>query len=457
MALQFVTRQLADSIITTAKLAADSVTADKLANGAVDTAAVLDANITTAKLAAAAVTAAKADLTGTWNFSSGTLSAANPSADSHVATKLYVDSVAQGIKWKQPARVLASSNIDISTGLTNGSTVDGVTLSTGNRVLLIGQTDGKQNGVYVVVASGAASRSTDLDNGVEFPSAAIFVSEGTAADTGWTCTDNAVTLGTTAITFVQFTGLGSVTAGAGLTKTGNTLDVNVGSGVQISNDAVAIKLGASNPALSFDGGGGLQLQVKANSGIEADGSGIFVKVKANSGIVADSSGVSVSLEANKGLEFSGTGGLQVKTANGVQVDGSGFVSIKLDGATLATSGTGVKIADGGVGTTQIAGGAVATNKLADNAVTLAKAGFRPYAESFSGGTALAYDLGQDIRSEFYPGVLVAFNGQLLAKVASNPGEGEFVVDRNGGTSKTRITLGGTAPSASDTITANYLG
>jgi len=443
MALQFVTRQLADSIIATAKLAADSVTADKLANGAVDTAAVLDANITTAKLAANAVTAAKADLTGTWSFSSGVLQSASPTNASDVANKSYVDSLVQGVKWKQPVQAVAITNQDISITL-NTVAIDGVTLSLSQRVLLAGQTDAKQNGIYVVNA-GAPTRATDMDIGGEFPSAAVFVSAGTDyADTGWVCTNDSVVLATTNITFVQFTGLGSIVAGNGLTKTGNTLDVNVGNGIQITSDAVAVKL-ASNKGLSVDANG-VAVSLASNKGLSVDASGLSVQVKANAGIIVDSNGVSVSLEANKGLEFSGTGGLQVKTANGVQVDGSGFVSIKLDGATLATSGTGVKVATGGIGTTE----------LAANSVTLAKAGFRPYAESFSGGTALAYDLGQDIRSEFYPGVLVAFNGQFLRNVASSPGAGEFVVDRNSGTSKTRITLGGTVDTT-DTVLANYLG
>lgn len=439
MALQFVTRQLADSIITTAKLAANSVTADKLANDAVDTAAIVDANVTTAKLAANAVTAAKADLTGTWSFTSGTLQAATPSNAADVATKSYVDGVAQGIKWKQPARVIALTNVDISTGLAAGQTVDGVTLVAGDRVLLAAQTTGSQNGIYVAPASGGASRAADMDAGGEFPSAAIFVSEGTAnADTGWVCTNDAVTLGTTAVVFVQFTGAAGIIAGDGLAKTGNTLSVNTSNGVQVLSDSVQLKLNASNPALI------------------ADGNGLTVKVKATSGIVKDADGLSVGLAANKGLEFQ-SGLLAVKVSNGVQVDGSGFVTLLLDGGSLATSGSGVKVAAGGIGSTELANNAVITAKLAADSVTLAKAGFRPYAESFTGGTALAYDLTQDIRSEFYPGVLVAYNGQLLAKVASNPGEGEFVVDRNSGTSKTRITLGGTAPSASDTITANYLG
>lgn len=455
MALQFVTRQLADSIITTAKLgaasvttaklASSSVTADILADDSVDTAAIVDSNVTTAKLAANAVTAAKADLTGTWAFTSGVLRAAAPSADNDVATKSYVDGVAQGIKWKQPARVMAFGNVDISSGLAAGSTIDGVTLVAGDRVLLVGQTTGSQNGVYVASASGAASRAADLDAGSEFPSAAIFVSAGTSyADSGWTCTNDTVTLGSTAITFVQFTGLGSIVAGAGLTKTGNTLDVNVGSGIQITADAVAVKLEA-NKGLSVGASG---IAVLVANGVQLDGAGnVAIKLNAtNPGLVADVNGLAAKLKSNGGILVDANG-LYVSVASGVQVDGSGNVALLLDGGTLAVSGSGVKVADGGVGTTQ----------LAADSVTLAKAAFRPYAQSFTGGTALAYDLSQDIRAEFYPGVLVSFNGQLLAKVASNPGDGEFVVDRNSGTSKTRITLGGTAPSASDTITANYLG
>jgi hypothetical protein len=381
MALQFVTRQLVDSIITTAKINAN------------------------------AVTAAKADLTGTWSFTSGVLRAATPTDASDVTTKAYVDAVAQGIKWKQPARVLSKTNVDLSTGLVAGQAVDGITLVAGDRVLLTGQTTTTQNGVYVATVSGAASRSLDLDTGSEFPSAAIFVSEGTDAETGFVCSNDTVTLGTTPIVFVQFTGAAGVIAGDGLNKTGNTLSVNVGNGIQITSDAVAVKLNATNP------------------GLIVDGNGLAAKVKANGGIVLDVNGLSVS------------------TANGVQVDGSGFVSIKLDGGTLATSGSGAKVADGGIGLTQ----------LAANAVTLAKVAFRPFAESFTGATALAYDLSQDIRSEFFPGVHVSLNGQMLEYVASSPSDGQFAVDRNSGTSKTRFTLGGTAPATSDLLAAQYLG
>jgi hypothetical protein len=382
MALQFVTRQLVDNIITTAKINAN------------------------------AVTAAKADLTGTWSFTSGVLRAATPTDASDVTTKAYVDAVAQGIKWKQPARVLSKTNVDLSTGLVAGQAVDGITLVAGDRVLLTGQTTTTQNGVYVATVSGAASRSLDLDAGSEFPSAAIFVSEGTDAETGFVCSNDTVTLGTTPIVFVQFTGAAGVIAGDGLNKTGNTLSVNVGSGIQISSDAVAVKLAGTNPSLSFDGSSGLQVQTKTNGGISRDANGLFVS-----------------------------------TANGVQVDGSGFVSIKLDGGTLATSGSGAKVADGGIGLTQ----------LAANAVSLAKVAFRPFAESFTGATALAYDLSQDIRSEFFPGVHVSLNGQMLEYVASSPSDGQFAVDRNSGTSKTRFTLGGTAPATSDLLAAQYLG
>jgi len=89
MALQFKTRQIADDAITSAKIADDAVGAAQIADGAVDT----------AQLAANAVTAAKMDLSGTFDYSSGTVSVATPTADAHAATKSYVDNAAVGLYW----------------------------------------------------------------------------------------------------------------------------------------------------------------------------------------------------------------------------------------------------------------------------------------------------------------------------------------------------------------------
>jgi hypothetical protein len=151
-----------------------------------------------------------------------------PTDATDAATKAYVDSAAQGIDWKASVRAATDGNRELLE-MENGEVVDGVTLATGDRVLVKNQTDATANGIYVVQASGAPVRSSDADSGAEVTANfAVFVEEGTVnADSGWTLTNNGtVTVGTTALVFTQFTGLGQITAGTGLDKTGNTLDID---------------------------------------------------------------------------------------------------------------------------------------------------------------------------------------------------------------------------------------
>jgi len=164
-----------------------------------------------------------------------------PTDSTDAATKAYVDSAAQGIDWKASVRAATTTNVTLASDLENGDTLDGVTLATGNRILVKNQSTGSENGIYVVAASGAPTRSTDADTGAELTSNfAVFVEEGTAnADQGYVLTnDGAITVGTTALVFTQFTGLGQVVAGDGLSKTGNTLNVTAGTGISITGDAV---------------------------------------------------------------------------------------------------------------------------------------------------------------------------------------------------------------------------
>ena len=164
-----------------------------------------------------------------------------PTDSTDAATKGYVDNAVVGIDWKASVRAATTSDITLSSDLENGDVVDGVTLATGDRVLVKNQSTGSQNGIYVVKVSGAPDRSTDADSGTEVTANfAVFVEEGTVnADSGFTLTNNgAITIGTTALVFTQFTGLGQVTAGDGLTKTGNTLNVAAGTGISITGDAV---------------------------------------------------------------------------------------------------------------------------------------------------------------------------------------------------------------------------
>jgi hypothetical protein len=168
---------------------------------------------------------------------------ADPTNPQDATNKRYVDAAVVGIDWKPSVRLATTEAITLATGLENGDTLDGVTLVTGDRVLVKNQTDATENGIYVVAASGAPTRSTDADTAAEITASfAVFVEEGTVnTDSGWTLTNNgAVTVGTTELSFTQFTGLGQITAGAGLTKTANTLDVIGGDGITVNANDVVI-------------------------------------------------------------------------------------------------------------------------------------------------------------------------------------------------------------------------
>jgi hypothetical protein len=164
-------------------------------------------------------------------------SVGTPSAGTDAATKAYVDSVAQGLDIKPSVRAATTADITLS----GPQTVDGVSVIAGERVLVKNQTTTTQNGIYVV-AAGAWNRSTDTDTWVELVSAFTFVEEGTTnADTSWVSTVNAGgTLGSTAVTFVQFGAAAGITAGNGLTLTGNTLDVGAGTGITVNTDTIQI-------------------------------------------------------------------------------------------------------------------------------------------------------------------------------------------------------------------------
>lgn len=148
--------------------------------------------------------------------------------DYDLVPKSYVDGLASGMDWKGSVRVATAAAGTLATDFENGDTVDGVVLSTGDRILIKDQAAPADNGIYVVQASGAPVRATDADVSAEVTGGmSVWVNEGTAnADTAWTLTTNdVITLGSTSLSFTQTSGLGQISAGAGLTKTGNTIDV----------------------------------------------------------------------------------------------------------------------------------------------------------------------------------------------------------------------------------------
>jgi len=408
--------KLADGAVIEAKIGAGAVTADKIGAGAVTsgklasasvgTSAIIDANVTTDKLAANAVSPAKADLTAEWTFSAGKLKtsmAATP-ADSDVVTKGYVDSIAQGANWKESVRAaVADSNPFDPTTVIAGGSFGGVTVAAGDRILWFRDGGSTAAGVYVVGVSGS-TRAVDFDAPNEIRGAAVFVREGTLADTGFICiNDNAsITVGTTALVFSQFTGLGQITAGNALAKTGNTLDVNVAAagGIQILSDALTLKL-------------------TGTSGLQVGSSGLAVSRKANGGLNADAVG------------------LFINTANGVQVDGSNYVSIKLNATNpaLVADGAGLSVlVDGsdaieatGTGL-KLKGASVSTAKIADAAITLAKLAPEVTAaigKADHGMTFLAtsnqttFDLAHGDVNDAFGSLLVYLNGRLQLPGAGN--------------------------------------
>ena len=170
----------------------------------------------------------------------GRLQVTAPQNDLDAANKAYVDATRSGLDVKQSVRVATTASVLLVSALENGDVVDGVTLATGDRVLVKNQDTASENGIYVVQASGAAVRSTDADTSAEVTAGMFtFVSEGTInADSGWVLsTNDTITLGTTELTFVQF-------SGAGLTKTGNTLDV-VGTADRITVNADSVDIAST--------------------------------------------------------------------------------------------------------------------------------------------------------------------------------------------------------------------
>lgn len=168
--------------------------------------------------------------------------AGDPSDAQDVATKAYVDNKVSGLDVKNSVRAATTANITLS----GAQTIDGVSVTTGDRVLVKDQSTASGNGIYVA-ASGAWSRASDADSDAEVtPNLFVFVEEGTThADTGWTLTNNgAITVGTTALTFTQFSGAGMVVAGDGLTKSGNSINV-VGTTDRISVAADSVDISAN--------------------------------------------------------------------------------------------------------------------------------------------------------------------------------------------------------------------
>ena len=472
-------------VVNAAALAADSVVSAKIADGAIDSAAYL---------ANAVVTAGKIDLTGSFDFSSGTLRAATPSANTDVANKAYVDSIQSGIHWKESVIAASTANVDLSSA---PAAIDGVTLSTDDRVLIKSQTTASQNGIYVFAGAGSAmSRASDADSAAELNGAAVFVQQGsTNADMGFIQTADIANFGSDTITFTQFTGLGQITAGDGLQKTANTisvdlsansglqissgeLELNAGQGVELSGGALKAKLDGSTLALSASG---LKVGTITSSEIGANavtGNAIADGAVGDSAMLADSVVSSAKIASNSITEAkiaTGAVSLNKLASNSVDaskiatsVAGSGLsggggsaLSVDVDDSSIEVGGSGLNVKSAGIVAAMLASNSVETAKVSDDAITAAKIGARFFQEGFqvSGSSTSTFDLSRAIDSGFFAGVQVYVNGlAMLNNTATGDtpsNNSDYSVANNGAGSVGRISFGANLENGDSVVCAYF--
>lgn len=187
--------------------------------------------------------AAKKMLGGVDLQSAKAINVADPSAATDAANKQYVDNFVNGLTFKEEVRVATTTNGTLASAYANASSVDGVTLATGDRILLKNQTTQTENGIYIVAASGAPARSADADSATDFNQATVRVTAGTTnANTQWTQSTISPTVGSSNIVWAN--------SGSGTTYTG-TAPISV-SGSVISINAIGAGLVGDGTSLRID-------------------------------------------------------------------------------------------------------------------------------------------------------------------------------------------------------------
>jgi hypothetical protein len=293
----------------------------------------LDAAIATSKLEDAGnIFMADGTISATNNFNLGNnkiTNLAEPTIDTDAATKMYVDSTAQGLIVKDSARVATTTNLDVTylnnilTSSTNCALiVDNIIVNINDRILVKNQSATLQNGLYYVTSTGdidnpfILTRCLDADGSPanEMKGGIFtFVQEGDInSDSGWIVVSNdPITVGFTPINWVQFSGAGQINAGSALIKTGNQLDVVVAStgGLDISSDALTIKF-------------------KNLGGLTSDVDGLYINTNiAGDGLVWNETtgAIDVNFSSTIGLTIVNDAlQLLIPTDNGLTIDENGL-------------------------------------------------------------------------------------------------------------------------------------
>ena len=300
-------------------------------------------------------------------------SLATPTATTDAATKGYVDSVSQGLDVKDSVKVATTANITLS----GTQTIDGVAVSADERVLVKDQSTASQNGLYLCKAS-AWARTSDLAAGANAAGMFTFVEQGTVnADNGFSCTSNSgsAVVGTNDLTFAQFSGAGSVTAGDGLDKTGNTLslDLKANGGLVIESTEVAVDLAASSITGTLAIGDGGTGATSASAARTALGLAIGTNVQAFDAQLSDIAGLTPTdsnFIVGDGSNFVLESGSTARASLGAQASATDLTNLSScqsggSAALAALTSTEIGILDGATVTTAelnlIDGGTSATS------------------------------------------------------------------------------------------------
>ena len=289
---------------------------------------------------------------------------ATPTASTDAASKSYVDGVSQGLDVKDSVVATTTANGTLASAFANGSTIDGVSLSTNDRILIKDQSTQTENGIYKVNASGAPTRVDDLATGADAAGAFVFVEQGTVnAENGFVCTSNkgSAVVGTNNLVFSQFSGAGQITAGNGLEKSGNTLsaDLKSNGGLVIESAEIAVDLAASSITGTLAIGDGGTGATSASAARTALGLAIGTNVQAFDAQLSDIAGLTPTdsnFIVGDGSNFVLESGATARASLGAQASATDLTNLSScqsggSAALAALTSTEIGILDGATVTT----------------------------------------------------------------------------------------------------------